>query len=69
MFTIPNQSSVPKAHQEFDENGLMKDSPMRDRVVDVMEELFRMTLLLRENVELLTHRFSENKNELQIVNG
>lgn len=61
MFTIPNQSSVPRAFQEFDADGQMKDSPYRDRVVDVMEELFRMTLLLRNQSALLTHRFSENK--------
>lgn len=65
MFTIPNQSSVPKAFQEFDANGQMKDSPYRDRVVDVMEELFRMTLLLRNQAALLTHRFSENKSDYQ----
>ncbi len=61
MFTIPNQSSVPKAFQEFSEDGRMKNSPLRDRVVDVMEELFRMTLLLREKSDWLTYRFSENK--------
>jgi arsenic resistance protein ArsH len=61
MFTIPNQSSVAKAWQEFDEEGRMKPSAFRDRVVDVMEELFRFTLLLREHGEVLTHRYSENK--------
>lgn len=61
MFTIPNQSSVPKAWQEFDGDGRMKPSPLRDRVVDVMEELFRMTLLLRDRSELLTTRYSEQK--------
>ena len=61
MFTIPNQSSVAKAYQEFNEDGSMKDSPYRDRVVDVMEELFRMTLVLREKSDWLTYRFSENK--------
>ena len=61
MFTIPNQSSVPKAHQEFNNDGTMISSPLRDRVVDVMEELFRMTLLLREKSDWLSHRFSENK--------
>lgn len=65
MFTIPNQSSVPKAFQEFDADGQMKDSPYRDRVVDVMEELFRMTLLLRHQSALLTHRYSENKADYQ----
>ena len=61
MFTIPNQSSVPKAHDEFNDNGEMRASPLRDRVVDVMEELFRMTLLLREKSQWLSGRFSENK--------
>jgi arsenic resistance protein ArsH len=61
MFTIPNQSSVPKAWEEFDEDGRMRPSSYRDRVVDVMEELFRMTLLLRDRAEVLTTRYSEQK--------
>lgn len=61
MFTIPNQSSVPQAWREFDEDGRMKPSAYRDRVVDVMEELFRMTLLLRDRAEVLTTRYSEQK--------
>ena len=61
MFTIPNQSSVPKVHDEFNDRGQMRASPLRDRVVDVMEELFRMTLLLREQSQWLSGRFSENK--------
>ena len=61
MFTIPNQSSVPKAHDEFNKHGKMRASPLRDRVVDVLEELFRMTLLLREKSQWLSGRFSENK--------
>ncbi len=68
MFTIPNQSSVAKAFQEFNEDKSMKDSPYRDRVVDVMEELFRMTLVLREKSDWLTHRFSENKTSLSADN-
>src|SRR6187397_1801421 len=48
MVTIPNQSSVPKAFQEFDEQGRMKPSPYYDRVVDVIEELFKFTLLVRD---------------------
>lgn len=61
MFTIPNQSSVPKAFQEFDAEGRMKPSSYRDRVVDVMEELFRFTLLLRDNAAILNTRYSEDK--------
>lgn len=61
MYTIPNQSSVPKAWQEFDEHGRMHPSEFRDRVVDVMEELFRMTLLMRDRVTVLTTRYSEQK--------
>ena len=59
MFTIPNQSSVPKVDQEFEEDGAMKDSSYRNRLIDVMEELFKFTLLLRGNLNYLVARFSE----------
>ncbi|WP_404933711.1 arsenical resistance protein ArsH [Nitratireductor sp. L15S-10] len=61
MFTIPNQSSVAKAFQEFDENGRMLPSSYYERIVDVVEELMRFTVLLRPHVELLTDRYSERK--------
>ena len=59
--TIPNQSSVPKAFQQFDENGRMLPSPYYDRIVDVMEELMKFTLLTRDIREHLTDRYSERK--------
>lgn len=61
MITIPNQSSVPKAFQEFDEAGRMRPGPLYDRVVDVMEELFRFTLLTRGHADYLVDRYSERK--------
>jgi len=61
MVVIPNQSSVAKAWKEFDEDGRMKPSSFRERVIDVMEELFRFTLLLRDRSETLTTRNSEVK--------
>lgn len=59
MFTIPNQSSVPMAYKEFDDDARMRPSAYYDRVVDVMEELFKMTWLLRGNTDYLTDRYSE----------
>ena len=59
MLTIPNQSAVPKAWKEFDDDGRMKPSDFRERVVDVCEELFRFTILLRDRSEFLTTRASE----------
>ncbi|MBB6520616.1 arsenical resistance protein ArsH [Pseudoteredinibacter isoporae] len=59
MLTIPNQSSVAKAYQEFDEEGYMKASAYRDRIVDVMEELMRFTYLTRDHKDFLVDRYSE----------
>jgi len=59
MFTIPNQSSVAKAYQEFDEAGRMRPSPFYERIVDVMEELVRFTVLLRPHADKLVDRYSE----------
>lgn len=59
MFTIPNQSSVAKAFLEFEEDGRMKPSGYYNRIVDVVEELVRFTLLTRDNKEYLVDRYSE----------
>ncbi|WNO11618.1 arsenical resistance protein ArsH [Teredinibacter sp. KSP-S5-2] len=59
MITIPNQSSVAKAFLEFDEHGRMKPSAYYNRIVDVMEELIKFTLLTRDNSEYLVDRYSE----------
>lgn len=61
MVTIPNQSSVAKAYEEFDAAGRMKPSAYYDRVVDVMEELVKFTLLLRDRNDVLLDRYSERK--------
>ena len=61
MLTIPNQSSVAKAYQEFDDAGRMKASPYYEWVVDVMEELFKFTLLTRDVSPYLTDRYSERR--------
>ena len=62
MVTIPNQSSVAKAFEEFDAAGRMKPSSYYDRIVDVMEELVRFTILLRPHATQLVDRYSERKD-------
>ncbi|NML17064.1 arsenical resistance protein ArsH [Azohydromonas sp. G-1-1-14] len=65
MITIPNQSSVAKAFNEFTEDGRMKPSAFYDRVVDVMEELFKFTLLIRDVAPYLVDRYSERKESAE----
>ena len=67
MLTIPNQSSVAKAFLEFDEAGRMKPSPYFERVVDVMEELVKFTLLTRDCVPYLVDRYSERKESAEAL--
>ena len=65
MITIPNQSSVAKAFQEFDEAGRMKPSAYYERVVDVMEELMKFTLLTRDVSPYLVDRYSERRESAE----
>ncbi len=67
MITIPNQSSVAKAYEQFDEAGRMKPSPYYDRVVDVMEELTKFTLLTRDISPYLVDRYSERKESHDLL--
>ncbi|RID89954.1 arsenical resistance protein ArsH [Gemmobacter lutimaris] len=67
MLTIPNQSSIPKAFQEFDETGRMRPSPLYDRIVDVMEELMKFTLLTRDRADYLVDRYSERKESAEAL--
>jgi arsenic resistance protein ArsH len=69
MITIPNQSSVAKAFNEFDEAGRMKPSPYYDRIVDVMEELVKFTLLTRDRADYLVDRYSERKAQGRVAPG
>ena len=59
LLTIPNQSSIAKAFNEFDENGRMRPSSYYNRLVDVMEELMKFTILTRQNKDYLVNRYSE----------
>jgi arsenic resistance protein ArsH len=65
MITIPNQSSVAKAYLEFDDAGRMKPSPFYERVVDVMEELVKFTLLTRDVAPYLVDRYSERRESAE----
>ena len=65
MITIPNQSSVAKAFAEFDEAGRMKPSSNYERVVDVMEELVKFTLLTRDCADYLVDRYSERRESAE----
>jgi arsenic resistance protein ArsH len=67
MLTIPNQSSVAKAFLEFEEDGRMKASSYHDRVVDVMEELVKFTLLTRDVAPYLVDRYSERKETAEAL--
>ena len=67
MITIPNQSSVAKAYEQFEDNGRMKPSAYYDRIVDVMEELIKFTLLTRGISSYLTDRYSERKEETETL--
>ena len=66
MVTIPNQSSVPMAWKQF-ENGRMKPSPLYNRIVDVMEELAKFTVMTRGRSAMLTDRYSERVETLEDV--
>lgn len=65
LITIPNQSSVPKAFTEFDDHDRMKQSAYYDRIVDVMEELVKFTLLTRDSADYLVDRYSERKESAE----
>jgi arsenic resistance protein ArsH len=69
MFTIPNQSSVAKAFQEFDDDGRMRPSAFYDRVVDVTEELVKFTLLLRDRAPYFADRYSERKESHEALSA
>lgn len=65
MLTVPNQVSIARAHEEFDENGRMRPSPYYDRIVDMAEELMRVTLLTRPYRDLLADRYSTRRGQVR----
>ena len=69
MLTIPNQSSVPMAYEEFDEAGRMKPSSYYDRLVDVVEELVKFTLLTRDIAPYLVDRYSERRESREAASA
>ncbi|WP_419866756.1 arsenical resistance protein ArsH [Alteraurantiacibacter aestuarii] len=69
MIVIPNQSSVAKAFLEFDDDDRMKPSPYYNRMVDVMEELMKFTLLTRGRADYLTDRYSERVESAEAVSA
>lgn len=69
MLTIPNQSSVPKAFLEFDDDNRMRPSPFYNRIVDVMEELVKFTLLTRDRLDYLTDRYSERVESAEALSA
>jgi arsenic resistance protein ArsH len=69
MITIPNQSSVAKAYNEFDDAGRMRPSAYYDRLVDVMEELMKFTLLTRGAADYLVDRYSDRKEHGRSMSG
>ncbi|KAH7054819.1 flavoprotein-like protein [Linnemannia elongata] len=65
MFTIQNQSLVPKAWIEFDSDDRMQPSDYRQRVVDAAEVLFKFPNILRSQMEFLTDRHCEREEKLK----
>jgi len=63
MPCVTNQSSVPKAWKEFDDNGRMIASSYRDRVVDVAEEFAKFTATMVPVAGDLNDRYSERKEK------
>ncbi len=67
LLTIPNQSSIPKAFQEFDAEGRMRPLPLYDRIVDVMQELMKFTLPTRDRADYLVDRNFERKETAEAL--